>query len=123
MSFLERPPGDPGVDQTEEHEPPRSVGSRLTEFRERVARAFIGLDRGRVDQPLLEAGSQEPGAETEMFDVLGEVPARTEEFHRPARVATADAHGLYAQFGFKPLAKPERMMEISVPDIYQRLKQ
>jgi hypothetical protein len=83
MSFLERPPGDPGVDQTEEHEPPRSVGSRLTEFRERVARAFIGLDRGRVDQPLLEAGSQEPGAETEMFDVLGEVPARTEDTHFP----------------------------------------
>jgi cell division septum initiation protein DivIVA len=79
MSFLERPPGDPAVDQTEEHEPPRSVGSRLTEFRERVARAFIGLDRGRVDQPLLEPGSQEPGAETEMFDVLGEVPARTED--------------------------------------------
>jgi cell division septum initiation protein DivIVA len=79
MSFLERPPGDPAVDQTEEHEPPRSVGSRLTEFRERVARAFIGLDRGRVDQPLLESGSEEPGAETEMFDVLGDVPARTED--------------------------------------------
>jgi hypothetical protein len=79
MSFLERPPGENAVDQTEEHEPQRSVGSRLTEFRERVARAFIGLDRGRVDQPLLEPGSQESGAETEMFDVLGEVPARTED--------------------------------------------
>jgi hypothetical protein len=83
MSFLERPPGEPAVDQTEEHEPPRSVGTRLTEFRERVARAFIGLDRGRVDQPLLDAGSQEPGADTEMFDVLGEVPARTEDTRFP----------------------------------------
>jgi hypothetical protein len=83
MSFLERPPGEPAVDQTEEHEPPRSVGTRLTEFRERVARAFIGLDRGRVDQPLLDAGSQEPGAETELFDVLGEVPARTEDTRLP----------------------------------------
>ncbi|MEO5793609.1 MAG: GNAT family N-acetyltransferase [Rhodoferax sp.] len=27
-------------------------------------------------------------------------------------LATADAHGLYAQFGFQPLAKPERMMQI-----------
>ena len=27
-------------------------------------------------------------------------------------LATADAHGLYAQFGFEPLAKPERMMQI-----------
>ena len=26
-------------------------------------------------------------------------------------LATADAHGLYAQYGFQPLAKPDRMME------------
>jgi GNAT superfamily N-acetyltransferase len=26
-------------------------------------------------------------------------------------LATADAHGLYAQFGFKPPAKPDNMME------------
>ncbi|MEO5689779.1 MAG: GNAT family N-acetyltransferase [Burkholderiaceae bacterium] len=26
-------------------------------------------------------------------------------------LATSDAHGLYAQFGFKPLAVPDRMME------------
>ncbi len=25
-------------------------------------------------------------------------------------LATADAHGLYAQFGFYPLAKPEKIM-------------
>ncbi len=34
-------------------------------------------------------------------------------------LGTADAHGLYRQFGFKELAKPERMMEITVKDIYQ----
>ncbi len=83
MSFLERPPGEPAVDQTEDHEPPRSVGTRLTQFRQRVAQAFIGLDRGRVDQPLLDAGSPEPAAETETFDVLGDVPARTEDSHFP----------------------------------------
>ena len=27
-------------------------------------------------------------------------------------LATMDAHGLYARFGFKPLAAPERMMEL-----------
>jgi len=27
------------------------------------------------------------------------------------RLATADAHGLYRQFGFKPLAQPENLME------------
>src|ERR1700761_6555580 len=30
-------------------------------------------------------------------------------------LATKDAHGLYAQFGFKPLAAPDRMMEIRIP--------
>jgi GNAT superfamily N-acetyltransferase len=33
-------------------------------------------------------------------------------------LATMDAHGLYAQFGFAPLAAPERMMEIRDPDPY-----
>ena len=27
-------------------------------------------------------------------------------------LATRDAHGLYAQFGFKPLSAPERLMEL-----------
>ena len=35
-------------------------------------------------------------------------------------LATRDAHGLYAQFGFKPLENPERMMEIADPEIYLR---
>lgn len=33
-------------------------------------------------------------------------------------LGTLDAHGLYAQFGFKPLEAPERRMEIVVKDIY-----
>jgi GNAT superfamily N-acetyltransferase len=33
-------------------------------------------------------------------------------------LATADAHGLYARFGFRPLAAPERMMEIRDPHPY-----
>lgn len=35
-------------------------------------------------------------------------------------LATVKAHSLYAKFGFKPLAVPERIMEINIPDIYQR---
>jgi GNAT superfamily N-acetyltransferase len=35
-------------------------------------------------------------------------------------LATRDAHGLYAQFGFTPLAAPDRMMEILRPGVYQR---
>ena len=34
-------------------------------------------------------------------------------------LGTADAHGLYRQFGFKELANPERMMEITISNIYQ----
>ena len=30
-------------------------------------------------------------------------------------LATLDAHSLYAQFGFKPVAAPERLMEIRTP--------
>ncbi len=35
-------------------------------------------------------------------------------------LATRDAHGLYRQYGFQPLAKPERFMEILDPDVYDR---
>jgi hypothetical protein len=34
-------------------------------------------------------------------------------------LATRDAHGLYAKFGFTPLAAPDRMMEVHVPDAYK----
>lgn len=34
-------------------------------------------------------------------------------------LATHDAHGLYAQFGFKPLANPEHFMTIHDPDVYR----
>jgi len=33
-------------------------------------------------------------------------------------LATRDAHGLYEQYGFKPLAKPEGFMEIHRPNSY-----
>jgi GNAT superfamily N-acetyltransferase len=37
---------------------------------------------------------------------------------RRVLLATRDAHGLYARFGFKPLARPESFMEIHRPNIY-----
>jgi ribosomal protein S18 acetylase RimI-like enzyme len=33
-------------------------------------------------------------------------------------LATADAHGLYARYGFVPLTRPERFMERYKPDVY-----
>jgi len=34
-------------------------------------------------------------------------------------LVTRDAHGLYEQFGFTPLAKPENYMEQHWPDVYR----
>ena len=38
---------------------------------------------------------------------------------RRISLITRDAHGLYAQLGFKPLAHPERTMELWNPDVYK----
>ena len=35
-------------------------------------------------------------------------------------LATRDAHGLYARYGFTPLAAPERWMEKHDPEVYRR---
>ncbi|WP_291913665.1 GNAT family N-acetyltransferase [Chitinophaga sp. CB10] len=35
-------------------------------------------------------------------------------------LATQDAHGLYAQFGFKPLEEPQRYMAVGKPDLYTK---
>jgi GNAT superfamily N-acetyltransferase len=39
---------------------------------------------------------------------------------RRLHLATRDAHGLYAQFGFGPLTGADRWMEIRNPDVYRR---
>ena len=35
-------------------------------------------------------------------------------------LVTLDAHGLYAQFGWRPVDRPERYMERTDPDVYTR---
>jgi GNAT superfamily N-acetyltransferase len=37
-------------------------------------------------------------------------------------LATRDAHGLYAQFGFTPLPNPDRFMQLHFPDVYKKDK-
>ncbi len=37
-------------------------------------------------------------------------------------LTTRDAHGLYAQFGFRPVAFPERYMELQDADVYATRK-
>lgn len=36
-------------------------------------------------------------------------------------LATLDAHGLYAQFGFKTVENSDKLMEIRIPNIYESL--
>jgi N-acetylglutamate synthase-like GNAT family acetyltransferase len=38
---------------------------------------------------------------------------------RRLMLATRDAQGLYAQFGFTPITNPERLMQMVFPDIYK----
>lgn len=48
--------------------------------------------------------------------LVGEILAHPElQGLRRFLLATADAHGLYAQFGFNPLARPQNMMELRNP--------
>ena len=42
---------------------------------------------------------------------------------RRLMLATKDAYGLYAQYGFRPIAHPERLMEIVQRDGYQQPEQ
>lgn len=35
-------------------------------------------------------------------------------------LGTLDAHGLYAQFGFKAIEEPHKLMAITIPDIYKK---
>ena len=41
-------------------------------------------------------------------------------FGHDVALLTKDAHGLYARYGFKPLADPAMYMEIVDPDVYLR---
>lgn len=41
---------------------------------------------------------------------------------RRYQLATKDAHGLYSQFGFKPMEDPDRVMAIVVKDPYKKDK-
>lgn len=38
-------------------------------------------------------------------------------------LATRDAHGLYAKFGFEPLTHVDRWMQIHHPDVYKKTKE
>jgi GNAT superfamily N-acetyltransferase len=52
--------------------------------------------------------------------LIGEIMAHPDlQGLRRWMLLTSDAHGLYRQYGWKPIAGPERFMEIANPDIYK----
>jgi len=58
------------------------------------------------------------GLSKKLMDVIIEHPQL--QGLRRMMLATYDAHTLYEKFGFKPLAKPETIMELLTPDIYKK---
>jgi len=52
--------------------------------------------------------------------LIGEVMAHPDlQGLRRWILLTSDAHGLYLQYGWKPIAGPDRYMEIANPDVYK----
>lgn len=60
------------------------------------------------------------GLSKEMMTFMQELPEL--QNLRRFMLATKDAHGLYSQFGFVSPQRPERLMEITKPDLYKTLK-
>ncbi len=56
------------------------------------------------------------GVSKQLMEYIAQYPAL--QGLRRWLLATADAHGLYAQYGFSPLAAPERWMEKHNPNVY-----
>jgi GNAT superfamily N-acetyltransferase len=54
--------------------------------------------------------------------LIGEIMAHPDlQGLRRWMLLTGDAHGLYRQYGWKPIANPDLYMEIATPDIYKTL--
>ena len=52
--------------------------------------------------------------------LIGEIMAHPDlQGLRRWMLLTSDAHGLYLQYGWKPIVNPDRYMEIANPDIYK----
>ena len=87
---------------------------------EQVGFARVVTDRATfaylADVYVLEA-HRGKGLSKELLKVILAHPAL--QGLRRIMLATADAHGLYEQFGFKSLGAPERFMEIHVANAYQ----
>ncbi|AZQ12522.1 GNAT family N-acetyltransferase [Shewanella khirikhana] len=69
-----------------------------------------------ADVFVLESHRGHGGAKTLMTAIMDHADLQG---LRRMLLATRDAHSLYRQFGFTDLARPEIMMELHRPDVYQ----
>lgn len=89
-----------------------------------VAKSQVGFARVVTDKAtfayladvfVLEA-HRGRGLSRQMLQALLQLPEL--QGLRRMMLATRDAHGLYASFGFAPLSDPSRFMELHNPDVY-----
>jgi GNAT superfamily N-acetyltransferase len=97
-----------------------TVGA-FTEDGTMAAMARVVTDRatfGWVCDVFVDAGFRGEGLGKKLMTYLKAHPDL--QGFRRLHLATRDAHGLYAQFGFGPLTATENWMEIRDPDVYRR---
>lgn len=98
-----------------------SVAFGIFRGREQVGLARVITDRATfgylADVYVLEA-HRGKGLSKWLMEVILSHP-ELQGFRR-WMLATRDAHGLYAQFGFVPVGRPESIMEILEKDLYLR---
>jgi len=86
-----------------------------------VAMARVVTDRatfGWICDVFVDAGQRGHGLGKRLMTYLKTHPDL--QGFRRMHLATRDAHGLYARFGFGPLTGADRWMEIRDPDVYRR---
>lgn len=86
-----------------------------------AAMARVVTDRatfGWVCDVFVDAGARGQGLGKRLMAYLKAHP--DPQGFRRMHLATRDAHGLYAQFGFGPLTGADRWMEIRDPEVYRR---
>lgn len=87
---------------------------------EAVGFARVITDRaayGYIGDAFITPSQRGRGLSKRLMAAIMEHP-QLQGFRRWSLGVTNDAHGLYRQFGFRPLANPQRYMEIVNPNVY-----
>jgi GNAT superfamily N-acetyltransferase len=72
---------------------------------------------GYLADVFIDESWRKRGLSKKMMDFIFGMPEL--KYFRRFILATADAHGLYEQFGFTALKNPQRFMEKHQPDVYK----